>query len=361
MSFQQMISPISFSNKATPFIGQGLSLLVSLFFFLIAQVAFSQQPSSGFPGRVSAQNIKVGPGPEDMIYDTLSGGQRIIVSCAQRRKGEPEYGGFWSIDPKTLVSKELTRDGEPEDLGLHPHGIALTRNRQNQVLLYAISHKKAGKKTENMIVVYEVYSDRLRFKEIIQDKSHLLSPNDLTATPDGRIYVSNDYGGGMALVMRHLFATKASKIGFYDGEIWKFVGGKYRYANGIHHKDNRLFLTTTKGGELFRFDIWEDGSLKNERRIVNALSGLDNISFDHPNELITTGHPDPMAFIAHMRDPKKLSPVVVYRVNPKEGTTEVIYQNEGKEISAASTAIRVGDRLFISQVFDAFVRMVPLN
>lgn len=46
---------------------------------------------------------------------------------------------------------------------------------------------------------------------------------------------------------------------------------------------------------------------------------------------------------------------------PETGEKEVLFSDDGKLISAASTAIRYGDFLYVSQVFDNFVLKVKMN
>src|SRR5687768_3525801 len=51
--------------------------------------------------------IVVGPGPEDMIVDTISEQPRILISTNSRRKGEPDYGEIEAYYPETNTRKIL--------------------------------------------------------------------------------------------------------------------------------------------------------------------------------------------------------------------------------------------------------------
>ena len=45
------------------------------------------------------QILTVGPGPEDMVIDTITEQPRLLISCNARRKGDPYYGGDKCVLP----------------------------------------------------------------------------------------------------------------------------------------------------------------------------------------------------------------------------------------------------------------------
>src|SRR4051812_22251826 len=69
--------------------------------------------------------IAVGPGPEDMVMDTITEQPRILISCNARRKGMIEYGEIEAYYPETEQRRVLKRVNEPDSLRFNPHGIDL--------------------------------------------------------------------------------------------------------------------------------------------------------------------------------------------------------------------------------------------
>jgi len=75
-----------------------------------------------------AEKIQVGPGPEDMVLDTLHGKVRLIISCSARRESQGAYGEMVSLDLRTGDQAALTRYNEPADVVFRPHGIYLDKD-----------------------------------------------------------------------------------------------------------------------------------------------------------------------------------------------------------------------------------------
>jgi len=143
-----------------------------------------------------------------------------------------------------------------------------------------------------------------------------------------------------------------------DGQCAK-AAGKLGYANGLVLKDQHyLYTTTTRQGKVFRYVLEYNGNLL-DRQMVTKVSGGDNIRFDD-EDLITTGHLRILKFAKHYKKPQKTAPSVVYRISPETQEKTVLYANEGKQISAASTAIVYKNHIYIGQVFESYIVQVPL-
>jgi len=57
----------------------------------------------------------------------------------------------------------------------------------------------------------------------------------------------------------------------------------------------------------------------------------------------------------HAKDPAKISPSLVYKVDPETGNKEVIFKDDGNKIPAVSTAVLFKNTLYFGQVFDGFI------
>lgn len=316
------------------------------------------------PVIAGAQNglaIPVAPGPEDLVLDTLTGAPRLIVACTQRRKGEPYSADFYTIDLASNTAQLLPRTGEPEDWKIHLHGIDLVQSDEGENLLYAISHGLSeGDKTQ-YVLIYEVFQDHLELITFLGDPDHLISPNDLCATADGRIYVGNDLGTGFGLIVKFLLGSKSSKISLYRDGKWSFAAEKIRYANGVRIDGDKLYCATTASGKLLQWRIDENGNLVDKEVIIEGLKGLDNIEFLDHNTLVVPRHPENNKFLKHRKEPEAISPTWVYTIDLAGKDYKRIFKDDGNNISAGSTALTYKGKLYIAQVFNPFVYVVDLK
>jgi len=127
---------------------------------------------------------------------------------------------------------------------------------------------------------------------------------------------------------------------------------KFAYTNGIGVYNHDLYISTVIQSKVFRFKN-QDIQAKPEQ--IVKLVGGDNITFLPDGRLLVTAHLRQIKFLKHMKNSEIKSPSVVYLVDPIAKTKKVIYANDGRTISAASTAIWFNGYLYISQVFDGFI------
>ncbi len=186
----------------------------------------------------------------------------------------------------------------------------------------------------------------------------LISPNDVCTDHKGGIYVSND-SGERNNFFEKLFELKRSTVIHFDGTNWKYVGDKYKYANGVGVVSSKLYVTGTQEKQIASYDIAEDGGLSG-RKNIPCLKGNDNITFSG-NKFITTAHLDFLKFMKHVKHADKPSPCAVYSVNLETSQIDTFYVDNGSVLSAASTGLVYNDKLFISQVFNPFIIEIPLK
>jgi len=298
--------------------------------------------------------ITTGSGPEDLVLDTSAGYPRLLVSCNARRSNQPCLGEIFEVNLQNEKSFPLIRTGDPDSLTFNPHGISITKNKEG-VFLYVISHNDAKKK--HFIVKYKVLPGELKFTAIFTHPL-LVSPNALTANPDGSFWVSND-AGKRGSKMEILFKLRKSKVIFSDGKgSWTIAADRLSFGNGIVTKGDTAYVATTRQNKLFSYTIQADGKLAN-RKTIAKITGQDNLRF-YGNSLLVAAHPKPMAFVRHVKDPRKKSPSVIYRISLADFKKEVIYSDNGSFISAGSTGLIVNGYLYIAQVFEPFILKVRL-
>lgn len=302
------------------------------------------------------KQIAVGPGPEDMVVDNASGIERLLVSCNERRF-DTVYGEIFEVKLNDNLTRVIPRINTPEDIVFNPHGIDL-KTIDGVTRLYAISHN--NEKERHTIVVYRVYADSLVYETLYENQAAMNTPNDLAVTEKGDIYVSND-AGKRGNVWEQLFKMKRSNVVFYDSELklWKKVADRLVYANGVAVDDTCVYVATSRSNKLFSYKREADGNLSN-RRTLAEVPGEDNIIF-HGDELIFTSHPNMLKFLKHVKSSDKKSPSQVHSYNRKTGEYKLLFTDDGYRISASSTALIIGDKLYISQVFDPYILEVKLK
>ncbi|MEN8250060.1 MAG: SMP-30/gluconolactonase/LRE family protein [Bacteroidota bacterium] len=287
-------------------------------------------------------------GPEDMQIDHETG--NLFISSTNRRvEGNDPKNGIYllnvndSVDPKKLPSDY------PDEF--NPHGISLLKKDGN-IYLFAVNHNNKG----HFIEVFKFQDDRL---EHLKSYSHdrMCCPNDVVATDLDKFYVTNDHGSGegiMRIVEDYLRIPRAS-IFYYDGNDFIKEAAPFHYANGINiSKDGkRLFLTTTTGNALDIFNVEEDGTII-EDHIIDLGSGVDNIDIDEEGNLWIAAHPKLLDYVDHSKDANEHSPSEVFKLTPDgdDFKVELVYSNDGSEISGSSVAIFHQGELFVGVVLE---------
>jgi len=301
---------------------------------------------------IQCRKIKVAPGPEDFVLDTWHGDPRLLISSHDRRDPEAT-GGIYYFDIKTEKSGPMLRINEPDTIvAFKPHGMDIRRDGR-RTLLYVIIHDPYAhqERLENAIVIYEVRQNDLRFVEFLESADFLWSPNDLSVLPSGDFYVTNDIHGSMDLYTR----TQSSEITYFDhaARMWKVVANDIAFANGILAESDRVYVTAMFDDQVLVFPREANGDLGDSEQVVH-IKGADNLT-KYGDSLLTTAHYDDMAFYNHMNNPEDRAPSVVFRIRPEIYSKETVFVDEGEMISAASTAMIYGDKLYISQVFDPYL------
>lgn len=302
------------------------------------------------------EKIKTGMGPEDMVLDTLSTATaRLLISCNDHRLQEKApIGNIYMVD-LTIdkpVSRIMPRRNEPDTIRLHPHGIDLVRQSEG-VFLYVVSHE--DDKNKHYVVKYKVEKDYLNFISI-HAHPFMNSPNTVEAFRDGGFYVSNDQGKRGNRLATFLAAKTGSILYCDEQGGWARVQEKLAYPNGlfITEKERYLYASTTRQHQIFKYTIGKDGNLLNPIK-VTKIKGGDNIRQGEGQQLLIPAHLRIFKFVGHFGDSTKRSPSVVYSVGRQEGNKQVVYANDGSQISAASTALFYQGHYYIAQVFQPFI------
>jgi outer membrane protein assembly factor BamB len=290
--------------------------------------------------------ISTGPGPEDMVIDTSTETARILISCNERREGKPDYGEINAYYPQTGKIEVLQRKNEPAGFQFQPHGIDLVQVKDSLILL-VVNHEHSIK--VNAIVRYQLKGNDLYFLQKITDPL-ISSPNAVTGFSDGTLLVSND-AKKAGNIWEPLFKLKKAEIVFWNGTSCSVASDKkYCYSNGITNRNGKVYLTSTLQNKVWQFDF-KDGQLLN-REVIAKVKGADNLRFDGNNILVAC-HLRFLDFLKHMKDPNHYSPTTVYSINPSTKKAEVVYFDNGAQLSGGATGLSYNGYLYAGGVFDA--------
>jgi len=315
-------------------------------FLFAAIVLFTAASCATLPKSYQTKDeiIPVAIGPEDMMIDSITENPRLLLSCSSRRKTEANYGEIYVYYPETGGNKLLKRLSEPADLSFNPHGIDLVKVN-GELILLVVNHEH--EKHINSILRYKVLKEELIFQSKLVDPL-ISSPNAVTGFADGTFLVSND-AKKAGNIWEVLFKMRKALIVYYNGQECSVASGKYAYTNGITNKNEKVYLASTMQNKVWQFDF-KDGKMLN-REVIGKAKGADNLRFDG-DDILVAAHLRFLKFLKHYKDAANYSPSTVYRINPTTKKRTVEYFDDGKQLSAASTALVFKNNLYVGGIFD---------
>lgn len=292
--------------------------------------------------------ISVDYGPEDLVRQ----GDRLLIGCSGGPQPD-DAGSLFVYDLGSEKARPFPRKGEPDSLHFRPHGMYLS-TQQGKDFLYVVTHDNA--KNFHPIVRYEVFEDRVEFRELLHSP-FLVSPNALVVSEDGSFFLGNDVSkrGNYKEV---IFGLKKCTVVWYDGKgNWRVAADKVGMITGINRIKDHLYISATRENCIYRYTI--KGGILTDKTLVTETKGPDNLRIDG-DALLTSGHYSATKFIKHKNDTLKPAPTVVSRIPPGGGEPEILFSDPGEVISAGSGAIRVGNTLYMAQVFRSFILKVEI-
>jgi hypothetical protein len=318
---------------------------------LILNISCSSLPRGNWSEH---KKIETGFGPEDMVIDSFSNIQGILISSCSRREEYGDYGEIERFIPGTIRSEIVKRIGEPENMVFKPHGISIAREKGDG-FLYVISHDDENNK--QFIIKYKIEADHLAFERLFESPL-LVSPNALHAFGDGRLLVCNDAKKRNSLLEKILKLKTSNIVYFNENENWEIIADKIGYAAGLEYSDGKFFVSAALENKLYSFDF--DGKKVSNKKVLAKINGPDNIRL-YKDKLIVAAHYKAMAFIKHVNSKEKYSPSTVYSIDQKHGNLKLLYSNDGSIISGSSTAVIYKERLFINQIFEPWIIEIPIS
>lgn len=306
-------------------------------------------------------------GPEDIVVDKETGFAYVTIAdrhAVAEGLGGPN-GNIARIDLRADIPSPVMLN--PRDSSqFFPHGLDIHVDSDGTKRLYVVNHWEddAEKHTIDSFLITEVNDLEL---ERSFTAPVLSSPNDVTVIEPGVFFASNDMGAltKLGASLEAYLMIPWSNIVYYDnGDAYKAIEG-LRYGNGVHFDSasQRLYVAESTGQKVSAY------SFNNESRDLELLwtldipMSLDNLSMTPSGDLLVTGHPKILEFLAHAKDPDLPASSEVVRITNLDDNPqwETIYLDRGEGISAAPIAVEFEDRLFIGAVFDDHLLMCDIK
>ncbi|MEM9837729.1 MAG: SMP-30/gluconolactonase/LRE family protein [Pseudomonadota bacterium] len=261
-------------------------------------------------------------------------------------------------NPLDDTSWQDRSDGKP--LLLRPGGISFFQDRLPSGILrqrlFVVNHEGPE------VLVFDV-DERgdLTLAERFSNEL-MTSPNDVVATGPSSFYVSNDTASGRQSVRGKadfLFGLPTGSVMYFDGRDWSVVADGLKFPNGmaLAPQSNRLFVAEMRAEAVRRYQRDPATNQLEERGQIFLDSFPNNLSVDAEGRILVGSVPQPFAYKAFTESLRDDAPSQVIRIEGRE--TEVLYQDPGREFSAASVASIVGDKTIIGSAADRKFLMCP--
>ncbi len=285
-------------------------------------------------------------GPEDMAVDHGRG--RVFVSSLDRR-GDNLRGAIHLVDPADPLAADGWRDmtgGEPK--AFRPLGVDYYEDGEVR-RLFVVND------VNNAVEIFDVGEDgALLHLETLAER-RMTSPNNIAAVGARQFYVTNDVRAGRNTMMGKLhFLVRATNgdVLYYDGVAWRIAATGLRFANGIAvgNDGENVYVAETADKSVKIFSRRAESGMLTPVSRVRTQAAPDNLSVDADGAVWAAGMPKPLALPRHAADAGNRAASAVMRI--AEDAAETVYLDDGGELSAATTAVRLGDDLMIGALYE---------
>jgi len=275
--------------------------------------------------------------------------ENIVFMSSYDERADAERGQIIRFDLDNPLDDTSWRDrtgGRP--LLFRPGGIDLYQERLPSGLLlrrlFVVNHEGPE------VLIFNILNDgRLELVERFGDE-RLTSPNDVVATGPKSFYVSNDTASGRQSVRGKadfLFGIPTGEILHFDGTDWEVSVEGLKFPNGLALSDEGdvLYVAEMRAEAIRMFDRDPTTKILEGNQRVALGSFPNNLSVDAEGRLLVGAIPQPFAYEAFSENLREVAPSQVLRVNG--GSKEVLYQDGGRELSAATVAAPVGNKTLV--------------
>lgn len=349
-------------KKIMKLLGLLFLLLIIYGAYVTTTTGFFRSIENSYSGDMVSITI---PGAEDFAIAREAG--FLIISSddrAARRDGKETVNGLYYMDLENeSYEPELIR--APNDVSLFPHGISMIPIDSNTFRLLVVNHVTSGSEavssmdpnTKHSIEEYVLRDKELRFVKTHADEL-IRSPNDVVAIDESRFYFTNDHGSKttLGLAAEDYLGFRRSDVIYFDGSKYHIVDTGIAYANGINYDASKdiLYVASPRDFLVKTYHVLEDGTLDFQTDI-DCGTGVDNIELDPAGKLWIGCHPNLLSFTSYAGGGSEFAPSEIITINyNNKDSYEVrsVFESDGSDMSAATTAIPYEGKVFVGNVMD---------
>ncbi len=340
-----------------------LKIIVSLLVLTLLVCVWRMYPLLNFDYASIPNNNKVcvvvdGPaGAEDLTVDQSKG--LAYIAADDRRayltRGDrpSENGALWSLNLEDESAVLVRIDANYPDI-FHPHGISLLKENGKEYL-FVVNHPST---TAHQVDIFEITSPNSAILLESITFPELISPNDIHAVSRNSFYISNDHSSPRQTLgekVEDFFRLAATNVLFYDNGVVVEALNDLYMANGVVTNADQTTLVVAES-TAERLSIYKRESANKtdwsfEKHIpLNVMP--DNLEWSADGRILVASHPKALDFLIHTFDASSKAPSVAHVVDLSTGQAEVIYADDGMELSGSSVAARYKEHLLIGSVFE---------
>lgn len=286
-------------------------------------------------------------GPEDIEVD---GKRRRAFITSLDRRAEDARGAIHLFDLDDPLRAGAWRDmTEGVPAAFRPLGVDYYEDGDIR-RLFVVNEANNG------VELFDVDPDGgLVHLETFMER-RLTSPNDVVAAGPRSFYVTNDVKPGRrtpVAALHFLMRATSGEVLYTDGNSWRVAADNLRFANGVAVSPDgeRLYVAETAGSALRIYDRDPETGILTLAETVRLSAAPDNVTVDEAGAVWIGAHPKPLTTPRHRANPQARAPSEVIRLGP-EGAPQTIYRDDGTEISASTTAARLGRLLVIGALYE---------
>jgi len=305
--------------------------------------------------------------PEDL--EPLGDGRTLVVSqMGLIGQHEPGSLGFYDTELKHLkVFPDFNEAGKqrwgqsscsPPGPAFSPHGIHLSRVNANEQRLLVVNH--GGRESvESFLITQNNGSYDIAWQGcvIVPENSYI---NDVVAAPNDGFFTTHMFAKeGFPLgpinwpQLQGLMGMKTGWVWHWQSETGegggfsKLKGSEIAFPNGIQidREAKYLFINAWGNNELLKFD-WQAGEVVGRTELMHP----DNIQWDGAGRLLLASQDFSLADMALCMEPHKGAcpgAFKIYSVDPESLQSQVILDQQGAPMGAATVAQPLGEFLYM--------------
>ncbi|MCB1168230.1 MAG: hypothetical protein KDK33_18890 [Leptospiraceae bacterium] len=306
----------------------------------------------------SCQEIRGIPGPADMALDERSsfGGDRLIVASQERRSHDPEgeylSGGaiyFVPLSGRNRFQAIRFSFNGRDEYPFHPEGLDLISSGGSKYL-YVVNYARMQ---QPAVELFRVDRDTLVFMGRYRN-SAIQAPSDIVGLGVDQFYLLNGRSDNALVRMgRGLLFQGSGNLYYVD---------QYEATMVLRGLSSPSSLALSSDGTT----LWiaDGSSLKGYQRGAGSqLDFIGSISLDgrpgrlsyRDGQIVTAILPGSWAMRSHASDSASKVSSTLIQADAGTGSVQLIYQDDGSEMSAANGAIRNGGKIYLGQVYDSFL------